>query len=71
MRWCICYLEREEQIAFLRKAKEALDNKIGKYSRTNGPSSYIIVFDNIDDIVERKKKLNVDNQDVQTEDYYE
>ena len=51
--------------------QSVLDNKVGKYSRTNGPSSYIIIFDNIDDQVERKKKLNVDNQEVQTEAYYD
>ena len=71
LRWCIGYLERDEQISFLKKAKQALDNDKIVFSRRNGPPSYIIVLDNIDDKVNRKFKLVIDNQKVQTEEYYQ
>ena len=71
MRWCLGYMKREEQLEFLKRAKAALDNKPKHYSRTKGPPSYIIVFDNIDDDIEREKPLEVYGQTIQTIKYYE
>ena len=58
MRWCIGYLEREEQIKFLQKAKKALNNQSEKYTRTKEPESCIIVFDNIDENQNRKERIS-------------
>ena len=71
LRWCIGYLKREEQIKFLKKAKQALDNNRVVFSRRTGPPSYIILLDNVDDQVDRKNRLMIDKQEVQTEEYYE
>ena len=57
IRWCLCYLNREEQIVFLKKAKAALKNPPGKISRRKGPESYIILMDNVDDGTKRKSPL--------------
>ena len=64
-------MNREEQLEFLKRAKASLDNEPKHYSRTKGPSSYIIVFDNIDDDIERKEPLKVYGQTIQTIKYYE
>ena len=57
-------------MVFLKKAQAALANPPGNYSRTSGPPSYIVVFDNIDEREDRKVKLRLKNQTVETEDYY-
>ena len=58
LRWCLGYLIREEQLTFLKKAAKALKNEPGRYSRSNGPSSYVIIMDNIDDEMDRKEPIS-------------
>ena len=70
MRWCLGYLERNEQIAFLKKAHKALGNKPCKYTRNNQPSSFIFVLDNIDDKKDREVPIKIKDQTVQPEEYY-
>ena len=59
MRWCIGYLQREEQVEFLKGAKTSLLNGSPPYSRKNAPPSYIFIMDNIDDDTKRKKPLRI------------
>ena len=59
MRWCLGYLNRDEQIDFLQRAQKALANEPGRYSRTNPPPSYIFVLDNIDYDKNRKEPLKI------------
>ena len=69
MRRCIGYLNQEEQIAWLRKAKAALDNVKSKYTKTKPPVSFIFVLEYVD---ERNKtdKLRIQGQTVETAKYY-
>ena len=55
----------------MTRAANSLSNKPGKYSRTKGPPSYIIMMDNIDDKTDRKEPLRIKGQTVQTEQYYQ
>ena len=70
IRWCLGYLEREEQISFLRRAADALVNTPGKYTRSNGPASYLFIMDNVDDEADRKEPLKYNGQIIQTVQYY-
>ena len=49
VRWCLGYLTKDEQIDFLKRAKAHLDNLPGRYTREEGPPSYIFVLDNVDE----------------------
>ena len=60
MKWCIGYLKRDEQIKFLKKAKKALKNPKKVYTRTNGPPSYIIIMDNIDEREDQTEKIQLE-----------
>ena len=71
MRWCIGYLNRDEQLKFLKKAQEALANEPGRYTRQNGPASYIIVLDNVDLNIKREEPLVKKGQTIQNELYYQ
>jgi len=70
MRWCIGYLNKAEQIAFLKKAQKALANPTDRYSRNNPPPSYIFVLDNVDERHKRDKAI-YRGQKVETADYYQ
>ena len=54
----------------MRRAAEALANAPGKYTRNNGPTSYLFIMDNVDDEADRKEPLEYDGQIVQTAQYY-
>ena len=70
MRWCLTYLSRQEQISFLQKAQATLDNGPGRYSRTNGPSSYIVILENVDCHPNRKNILEHKGHTIPNEDYF-
>ena len=70
MRWCIGYLSPEEQLAWLRKAKAALDNEKKRYTRSKPPPSYIFVLDNVDES-NRKDILRIHGQTVRKAEYYQ
>ena len=70
MRWCIGYLNREEQLVFLKKAQDALANEPGRYTRQNGLPSYIIILDNVDLNIKRAEPLVKKGQTIYNEPYY-
>ena len=47
MVWCVGYLDWQELVTFLQKAKERLDQGIGRVTRNNPPKSFIYVIDNV------------------------
>ena len=57
IKWCLGYLSKYDQIEFLRKAKKALKNPLKRYNRFEGPASYIIILENIDDRPEGSKPI--------------
>ena len=69
-RWCITYLSREEQLTFLKKAIAGLANEEEKYLMRRGPSSYIIILDNIEDDKTLEAVEVIDGHTIETEDYF-
>jgi hypothetical protein len=47
LRWCTGYLDDEELVPFLKKAATFLDSNRARSTRSNGPSAFIFVLDNV------------------------
>ena len=71
MRWTIGYLGRAEQLAFLKKASEALAQDGGRNTRAKGPASFIFVQDNLKDKYSGRGQRTEKRQSIETEEYYQ
>ena len=50
--WCSGYPEDKELLDFLKKAQQHLIPGFGRTSRKQGPVSFIVVMDNVDNVFE-------------------
>ena len=60
LRYSVGYLDDEELVIFLRKARNALDNSKGLITRNQRPTSFIFIQDNV---VQSKREEKVENNE--------
>ena len=48
MRWCCGYLDDEALIAFLRKARMHLMNRVTNSGRVSNGGAYVVILENVD-----------------------
>ncbi len=57
LRWCVGYLEDADLKAFLKRAKQYLNNPDRRFTRYSQPSAYVFVMDNVAEPGEKCEKV--------------